>query len=619
MKVVVASGIPPSRVIIQSFWPVDLPTARRQMPGAEISLLTLAALDDGGPAAAAAIDADWLSPSFPVGSGSVALAHSLGQRVVPYTLNEPGEVRQAAALGVDAVITDDPAMARRNLRRVYPARPAAPAAPGKAACRATAPVRSVPLIRALRPEAGAPRVFAMQFKQELANVTDYAAFRTRIECMIRRYVVPDLAGDRPNVVAFTEDVGLMTVATGRRGAVARDLFGRRGGIGCEPQGTPCSTLGALAAVTAAYGPQVAAYRARFPAMAPVSSALVAATDTFGRGWMQVFSDMARRYGVYIVGSNNQPEFRETSDPAEVILFADPDARPRPNTAFVATGPEVYNEVFMWGPEDVRSEGPAPLRNVVARNKKVPITPIEETIQLTNGPSSGPDAVENLRPFRLPGTRARLGFATSLPAFVYGSRPARGVNPCSNTARWYMRCLDRLGTNVVIQDEANPGRWAADTPQAWQPLEWMTSTWRAVADPGVAFDYNVTPHMVGNLADLAFDGQTAITQRGLRAPRGARGPSACTYVGNEKLLPGDPAAVAVGGQRRPTRALAGPKREFLALAPWVAEGGRPGLKAVAARMAPGSGDADENDYLETAVAADLTFPPDSRRPACAGQR
>lgn len=235
------------------------------------------------------------------------------------------------------------------------------------------------------------------------------------------------------------------------------------------------------------------------------------------------------------------------------------------------------------------------------------------------PATGPDATENLRPFRLPGTRARLGFATSLPAFVYGPKPPPAVDPCTNTARWYMRCLDRLGTNVVIQDEANPGRWAADTPQAWQPLEWMTSTWRAVADRDVEFDYNVTPHLVGNLADLAFDGQSAITQRGLRAPRRAPGPARCTYVGNRRLLPEDPASVSVGGQQQATRRLAGPKREFLALAPWVAEGSRPSLRSVAARLAPGSGDPIEDEYLETAIAADLTFPVDPRRPACAGQR
>ncbi|CAA9537667.1 MAG: hypothetical protein AVDCRST_MAG85-4287, partial [uncultured Solirubrobacteraceae bacterium] len=66
----------------------------------------------------------------------------------------------------------------------------------------------------------------------------------------------------------------------------------------------------------------------------------------------------------------------------------------------------------------------------------------------------------------------------------------------------MRCLDRLGANVVIQDEANPGKWASytakDSPDrgAWQTMSWMTSTWRHVADPAVRFSYNVTPHLVG---------------------------------------------------------------------------------------------------------------------------
>ena len=196
---------------------------------------------------------------------------------------------------------------------------------------------------------------------------------------------------------------------------------------------------------------------------------------------------------------------------------------------------------MWGPRYVRREGPLPLRNVVAQNKKVPLTPIEETLQLTPGAGTGADAIENVRPYRLPGTKARISFATSLPAFMYGyelgMRPPP-LDPCSDTANYYMPCLDRLGTNLVMQDEANPGPWAAQGGQgAWQPLEWMGSTWRAVADPTVGFDYNVTPHMVGNLADLAFDGQTAITQRGLRGPR------RCTYVGNRRAAARGPAAVS----------------------------------------------------------------------------
>ena len=165
----------------------------------------------------------------------------------------------------------------------------------------------------------------------------------------------------------------------------------------------------------------------------------------------------------MAASNDQAPFRRTSDPAAVRALADPD-RPRPRSVYVATSPHVGNETFLWGPRDVRRHGPPMLRNVVARNLKVPLTPIEQALALTPGPSTGAAARANLRPYRLPGTRARLGFATSLPAFTYGDPPA-GSDPCTDTARWYMRCLDRLGANVVVQADANPGAWTARTGTA----------------------------------------------------------------------------------------------------------------------------------------------------------
>ena len=120
---------------------------------------------------------------------------------------------------------------------------------------------------------------------------------------------------------------------------------------------------------------------------------------------------------------------------------------------------------------------------------------------------------------------------------------------------------------------------------------MESTWRTVSDPSVRFRYNITPHMVGNLLDLAFDGQSAITARGAQA-------AARHYVGNTEFNPAtDPEKyrVHLGG-----------KPEFLALAPWVIPDAlRDTLRAKGAQLAPGSGDALENDYLETAVWADLT--------------
>lgn len=481
--------------------------------------------------------------------------------------------------------------------------------PTKAECAATAAAPSASPVEAYDPVQHAPRVFAIQFKQELRNVRTYAGFRTKIECLVRRWVVPNLASGRPNVVALGEDVGLMTLATGSRGAAARGIFeNSRLAPSCEPQGVPCGVLVALGAVTAGYGRQIAAYEGRFgSSLRPLSAAFVGATDTFVRGWMQTFSDIAHRYGIYILGSNDQAPFRESTDPADIAAFADPDG-PRPRSVYVATSPDVYNEVFLWGPRDVTHRGPDPLRNVVASNRKVPLTPIERQIQLTPGPSTGRAAVDNLRPYHLPGTRAKLGFATSLPAFTYGTEifSRAPLDPCSDTAIFYMQCLDRLGANVVIQDEANPGRWAGQAGEGtYQPLEWMRSSWRAVADTSVGFAYNVTPFMVGNLADLAFDGQTSIAQRNLRGPR------RCTYVGDSEFAPQVPES-----DPERLRVYAGPKRQFLAIAPWVVpDGSRSHLRDASAALAPGSGDPRENDYRETAVIADLPIPVDPRRPNC----
>jgi predicted amidohydrolase len=475
----------------------------------------------------------------------------------------------------------------------------APAAGSAAAsrCAGTSAHREVAPVVSYDPQPGAPRVFAMQFQQDPRNVVTYSTFKRKVDCLLRADVVPRLAHGRPNLVVFTEDIGLMTGATGTRGATARALWSKGGDAsGCAGMPSPCQALAGLSALGDAYAPQVAAYHERFPDLPPLADDFVAATDTFARGWMTTFSALARKYRIYLVGSGTQARFRKTTDPAEVAQFADPDV-PHPTFAYVATGPEVYNEVFLWGPRGT----------ILASNRKVPITPIEQALSVTPGPSTGPEAVANLRPFRLPGTRARLGFATSLPAFTYGDPPA-GTDFCSDTSLYYMRCLDKLGANLVVQDEANPGAWTGpdgDGVEQWQPLSWMTSTWRAVTDPGVRFAYDVTPMLTGNLGDIAFDGQSAITQRGLRG----RG---CHYIGNARWIAGE--------DRPDLRDEAGPKRQVLALAPWVApDGPRGRLRAVGSQLQFGSGSALEDDYVETALVADLPFPPDPRRPNCLTMR
>jgi hypothetical protein len=485
-----------------------------------------------------------------------------------------------------------------------PARADQPPPPTSEQCAAVRAHRSLPPIAALDPRRGAPRVFAIQFKQELANVVSYDAFRVKIECLILEDVVPYRAAGRPNVVSFNEDTGLAALATGTRGAAARKLLGEPNSPGCEGQPAPCGALAGLGAITAAYAPQLAAYRARFPTPVSVSQAFLAATDTLVRSFMGTFSLMAKRYGVYILGSTDVPAFVQSSDPLDVATFRDPDL-PHATSVYVARSASVYNEVFMWGPHEVRRSGPDVLRNLVAANKKVPLVPLEQQLGFTPGPATGPEAIANIAPYALPHTKAKLGFATSLPAFVYGDPPA-GSDPCSDTAQYYMRCLDELGANIVIQDEANiGGRWTGPDGngiEQWQPLSWMASTDRAVSDPSVHFAYNVDAMMVGNLADLDSDGQSAITQRG-----GLRG-AGCHYIGNGAFVPSE--------DQLQFQPYAGGRTTFLALAPWVlADSERGSLRAIGAQLAAGSHSALENDYLETALIADLPLPQDRRRAGC----
>jgi len=115
MDVVLASGIAPERVILQSFWPPNLEVAQARMPSAQTALLTLASVNAAGPGTAATNGYDWVSPQWPVDADYVDEAHALGRKVVPYTLNTPEDVVAAWRIGVDAVITDDALMARRAL------------------------------------------------------------------------------------------------------------------------------------------------------------------------------------------------------------------------------------------------------------------------------------------------------------------------------------------------------------------------------------------------------------------------------------------------------------------------------------------------------------------------
>jgi hypothetical protein len=446
------------------------------------------------------------------------------------------------------------------------------------------------------PRPHALRVFAIQFEQHPAQVLDGTVYRHAIDCVMQTEVAPHLARGRPNLVVFDEDIGLETIAGGPRGAKARALL-RTGAAACRGLPSPCETLAALAALDGGYGRALAFLEPRFPALkTELGRSFVAATDEFVRVFMTTMAHVAARYHVYVIASNTQAPFRLTRSAAAVAALRDP-ATPSVRSVYEPTAGRAYDQTFIWGPRVVHRRAPAPTANLIAVNRKVPLTAFEQALGFAAGPSGGAAARANLRPVAIPGTGARLGLATSLPAFEFG-HVARG-QACHDVTATYVRCLDRLGANVLIQADANDGQWTGtDGPERWQPLSWMGSTFRAVTDPSVHFAYAVNPFMVGNLADTAFDGQSAILERGLRG----RG---CHYVGDAAFVPGDDLP-ALGHD-------AGRKPEFLALAPWARpDGPRATLRLTGAALAAGTGPAH---YVQTALIADLPFPPDRVRRGC----
>lgn len=450
------------------------------------------------------------------------------------------------------------------------------------------------------PRPGALRVFAIQFEQMPGDMATARDYRDAVACVMAVEVEPYLARGRPNLVVFDEDVGLETLAIGPRGAKTRYLL-KHGSASCAGKAYPCETLAGLSALDKGYARALNYLEPRLPGLSSeLGRSFVAATDEFVRVFMGTMAATARRYHVYVVASNSQAPFTATRNPQAVAALRDP-ASPDIRQVYVPTGARPYDQTFLWGPRPIHPSRPAPLANLLAVNRKVPLTSFEQALGFASGPATGPAAVRNLRPYAIRGTGARLGFATSLPAFVYG---ATGGHPCADVSQTYMRCLSHLRANVLIQADANDGLWTgsdgSDTKETWQPLSWMGSAWRAVSDPTVSFSYAVNPMMVGNLADTPFDGQSAILERGRRG-------SGCHYVGDGSFRSGqdDPAL----------RAYAGNKPQFLALAPWVVSDrhhSRSAMRAIGQQLATGRG---PHAYVQTALAADLPFPVDRSRPGC----
>jgi len=122
-KGIKASKIGTKNVVVQSFLPPMIANIKADLPGVPTSQLTITEPFSALPIA---IDgkATWVSPQFvdAIDASYVSKAHAAGLKVAPYTLDAKAQVKRAKALKVDALITDDPYMARKALGQKAPKR-----------------------------------------------------------------------------------------------------------------------------------------------------------------------------------------------------------------------------------------------------------------------------------------------------------------------------------------------------------------------------------------------------------------------------------------------------------------------------------------------------------------
>lgn len=366
-------------------------------------------------------------------------------------------------------------------------------------------------------DSGRPfRALAVQPQWHAHDFASAAAFRGWMRAQLEM-ARPHLAPDRPNLVVLTELNGLPLVLRGAPWAARLGTFER-----------------AAAALFAARLPRTLPLMRR-EGVGPVRALQLARADDNVRLYLETCRSLAREYGVYLCcGSLPMPRY-------------------------VRRGRRLRRERGVLTNQCVLLD---PQGELIGVTDKVHLTPDEER----GGVDLSPGRLEELRVFPTP--VGDLGVAISLDAF----RP-------DVIAR-----LEAQGCTVLLQPDANGAPWTAkeglppDPARLRdQPVAWLESSWTATTS-GQRIRYAVNPMVVGNLLDLTFDGQSAITGRAEDAP------TPRSYV------------------------LTDPRPGFLALSPWVESGSPEQLRQTGQDLAARSGHPRENAYHTGVLWADLSLSP-----------
>jgi hypothetical protein len=281
------------------------------------------------------------------------------------------------------------------------------------------------------------------------------------------------------LVNFPEDVGLVAIMLGSKGATARDSG---------------STTGAFISLLARYQNQIRYYRLKF-GVPEIRGLMLAFTDVSYRAVYETYRDIAIAYGVWVsAGTNVAPARRIelADDPTLVARLRDPD-EPGRTYAYEAVTGEVHNTTMIFRPDGqvIVSDGADGLLAAPSETggtysgsiDKSYLVPLEiGLLQLA------PSPVRNLEVLNTP--LGRLSAVISKDAWMVD------VN----------ERLDAKRANLLIQSEAFSA-WAFSGSVDGPDVIKEGGFGAIQRYPNLL--YNVMPTLVGNLLDVTFDGQSTV--------------------------------------------------------------------------------------------------------------
>ena len=283
------------------------------------------------------------------------------------------------------------------------------------------------------------QLVAVQFKLNPYDFTHVENFKAKIDSIMNE-IQNKIDPRYDALVVFPEDIGTMLVLEGMDNIIS------------DSQTLEEGIKKAIKKYPVSIGIRKILYRTSW-----TRAMFLCRSKNMAKIYFDTFSNMAKKYGVYIVaGSILLPDY-EIENGRYISL------KPRDNN--------VYNISYLFGPDGL----------IIGRQKKVYLIDLEGPYGLDVEPAD----ISEIRVFDTP--MGKIGIAICFDAFQQD----------------VLEKLKEQGADILVQPSANPSSWSYE-----QQEDWLNSSWSATAKQKL-FKYAVNPMMTGSFLNLQFYGQSSI--------------------------------------------------------------------------------------------------------------